>query len=83
MLKIVATRVTRMPASPTAWSSSSVTSFGGGGGGGGDGTKDVEEFVGEEDGGGDGEGGGGLGYVLHTAVSVSVPALQDLVPARA
>ena len=36
MLKIVATRATRMPVSPAAWSSSSRMSLGGGEGGGGE-----------------------------------------------
>ena len=35
MLKIVATRASRMPVSPAAWSSSSRMSLGGGGAGGG------------------------------------------------
>ena len=71
MLKIVATRATRMPVSPVAWSSSSLTDFGGGGGGG--------EDDGDGKGGGGGGGGGGLGFVLHAA-AVSVPKEHLLEP---
>ena len=76
MLKIVATRATRMPVSPAAWSSSSCISFfgdGGVGGGGGGG----------EAGGGGGGGGGGRvvfadGVITVWQLTPSYPASHDV-----
>ena len=87
MLKIVATRATRMPVSPAAWSSSSRMSLGGGGaGGGGEVVLAVDggEVMLAVDGGEvmlavDGGGGGGVGESVHVA-AVRVPAVQELVP---
>ena len=69
MLKVVATRATRMPASPAAWSSSSRTRvlFGGGVGGGGEAGGGEVVFV-------DGDGGG----ITVWQLTPSYPELHDV-----